>query len=537
MSPAARGALPGLFLALFAAVAVLGLNDNWLLPSAGVDGVAYLWAAPALAAGEAPLVPLAPWDDPDTLSVVSSRGAGMPVAMSWVVRTGRPPHVAALWVLGGAVAVAVFAVAWVAGGMAGMAGALAAGLIFLVGSTTLDAATSIRPELLVAALVGLQMGLMAYQPRWHVGHGLLGAVAWWVHPVGLGAVAAALVWPGMVCRLAERTRVAHGEADPGEEVSGRLRCPGAWAGAAAAFVGPVLLLAAGVRFGGAALPGSLAGPHLSAVLGTGGGVIRWGGGGVPGGWGSLLGFVVMAVGILAVVRDARTTPVPPDDVHWTDPAAADRVALFARPAAGVLALALLLTAAAVRVEPGSLAVLWMPVTVPLSVLMGASAVRLWPGELGRGRGRAGGTGAGGLAGWRTPLWVLLGWIVVSGSVSWRSASAVRETGRGYTEGRWVPSEIMRWVDNRSYEWERVYATDPGLILLHSGRRAAGLPRTVSGWGAFGAFVRAAPGALVFSGPVPEEAEEVLKGFRKVVEVAEGSVWVPDADGGAPALRP
>ena len=54
LSPAARGAVPGLVLGLAAALAVLGVNTNWLLPAVDDESVAYLVSAPAIAAGSMP---------------------------------------------------------------------------------------------------------------------------------------------------------------------------------------------------------------------------------------------------------------------------------------------------------------------------------------------------------------------------------------------------------------------------------------------------------------------------------------------------
>ncbi len=362
VSPAARGLLPGLFLVLAVAFGVLALNRWWLFPALDETGVRYIAAAPDLAAGRAPAIPLAAWDAASPTSGLEGEGKLMPLLMAVAVRGGARPHVAGLWVLAGSAALAMLALAWVVGGVAGVGGALAMGLLVLCAPPGPAAATLLGPDLLLTALVALLLGAMTYQPRWSAAHGVLAALAWLAHPAGVGAVAAAVVWP------AARGGSRHEK----------------FRGVALATAAPLLLLAAGTRWplldppargaSGAALANGLRGLTEAAGAGLGGG------------GGLLLGVAVFAgLGALTLV-EAGSTPTPPADPHWSDPAAADLLAARFRPAAGLLTLG------------GLVATAWSPRTVdpwiPCAYLS-ARAVRRLRGTLAAARARTGVMGAAG----------------------------------------------------------------------------------------------------------------------------------------------
>ncbi|MGD8322179.1 MAG: hypothetical protein PVJ02_17140, partial [Gemmatimonadota bacterium] len=188
--------VPGLFLALLAAFFVLAANDHWLFPALDRTGVLYLDTAPLLAEGSPPEIPVAAWDAPTPVTGLEGQGTLMPLIMAGLVRLGARPHVAGLWIVAAGLGIAVFALSWAAGGVAGVPGAVAAGLLVLVAPLTRDAATALGPDTLLAALVALLAGVMTYQPRWWLLHGAVAALAWLAHPAGVGAVAAVAIWAG-----------------------------------------------------------------------------------------------------------------------------------------------------------------------------------------------------------------------------------------------------------------------------------------------------------------------------------------------------
>ncbi len=494
MSPAARGLVPGLFLAVAVAFAVLAVNHHWLLPSLDETGVRYLTLAPQLAAGAAPAVPIASWDAEAGTSGLAGRGALMPWIMAGLVAGGARPHVAALWVLAGAAALTVLALAWTTGGASGVAGAALTGVLVALAPFTLDASTAVAPAILLGALAAWLVGAMTYQPRWHALHGTLGALAWLAHPAGVGAVAAAMVWPA----------------------AGRAGARGAWGARALLAAAPAaVLLAVGARWpllapptGAPSLPAL--GQALHALLLDAAPFARawWS---VPAG-----GVLLAGLGILVVV-EARTTPAPPPSPHWSDPAAADLLALRFRRAAGLVALASVVGSA----WGGPDASEPLPAALLLVALAGAAAVR-WARRM------------RGAAGW-APLLVLVLWGAGAALASRRGIVLLRTEGRGLTARVWVASPVIRWIDNRSRPYERIYATDPALVLVQTGRAARSLPSGDADVDAFARRFAAHPGALVLTGADDTDARagslSELLGLSEAVHAAEGRVLVPS--GAAP----
>jgi len=492
MSPSSRGVLPGLFLALAAAFAILTLNNHWLLPAVDDDGVVYLVSAPQLAAGQPPAIPLVSWDSEEPTASLEDKGSAMPLAMAALMGTGRRAHVAALWLLALSAALAVLTASWVGGGVAGIPGALAAGLMLAGSSVMVDAVTAIRPEIMVMAMVGLQLGLMTYRPRWSLAHGVPAAVAWLAHPVGLGAVAAAVVWP-----------LRDG------------RSPRGFRAAALSVIPAVVLLAMGGVMHGTMLPPSLSGPSVEGAWSALVGIFGWAGAGLGGFMGPLLGMGVAAAVLGLVLADLQGTPDPPPDVHWSDPAAADALAEHLRPAAGILTLAL--GAAAVLTSAGGseFAEPWVPMVLPLTVLAASAAVR-------RGLGRSGAKSL-------MPAAAMLVWLSVSSVNAVLTFRDIRADGRGHTAAVWVSSEVIRWVDNRSAPYPVLYASEPALILLQSGRVARGLPTDPANQAEFAESFRETPGPIVLSGPARDWGESLAAelGLMEVVRAEEGIVLVPD----------
>ena len=493
MSPSSRGLIPGLFLALAAAFAILTLNNHWLLPAVDDDGVAYLVAAPHLAEGQAPAIPIVDFDATEATTGLGNRGTAMPLAMAGIVRTGSRPHVAALWVLALSAALALLTAAWVAGGVAGIPGALVAGLALAGASLTLEAVTAVRPEVLVMALVGLLLGLMTYRPGWSALHGVPAALAWLAHPVGVGAVAAAVLWP--LRRTRRRRDVA--------------------ATALAAFPAVVLLALPGLLHGTLVPPGlpglTEAGP-ASAVAG----LLGWLGAGFGGVPGPLLGLLVAIAVVAMVLFDVRTTPTPAPDVHWSDPAASDALAAALRPAAGLLLLGLGAAAVLTAKTGGALTRPWAPMALPLAVLATSAAVRL----------ARRGSGARSVL----PAAVLIVWMSVSSVNAVLAFRDIRAEGRGHTAKVWVQSEVIRWLDNRSKSYQVLYATDPALVLFQTQRIARGMPSDSERHAAFVARFRMEPGPVVLTGDGTGEAEALMAelGLVEIVRAPEGRILVPGA---------
>jgi hypothetical protein len=488
MSPSSRGLVPGLFLALVAVFGVLGANDHWLLPAQGETGVRYFVAAPVLARGEAPLTPWIPAGETGPVDALADQGRLMPVAMAVLVRQGARPHVAALWVMAGAAAVAVVAVSWVAGGVAGIPGAVVAGAVFLVGPATLEAATLLGPDMVLAALAALLLGTLTYRPRAGWLHGLVAAAAWYAGPAGLGLVATAMVWPF--------TRAAGARSGGGRATA---------AGTAA--LPAVVLLAAGALHSMLGVPG-VHGAGVADAWAAARGIAAFLGPGLPPMVGSVVGALGLAGLVLLVVADAVGTPLPPPDVHWSDPAAPDALARIFRPAAGLVALGALLGATASG-SADSLLAPWFPVTVPVAALVGATVVR-W-------------TRRGGGWGRWTPAACLAVWVVLSGWATRRTFVELRESGRAYTAAHWVASPLIRWIDNESGPYRVLHADQPALVLLQTGRPSRGIASEEGGVEALVRDFGAAPGAVVLTGAARSHADEIRR--RLALEVL-----VDDPDG-------
>lgn len=498
MSPSSKGVIPGLFLALVAAVAVLAMNGSWLLPAVDDTGAAYLVSVPMIATGAAPVLPWAPWDSSEPTSELEDRGSALPLMMAALMRVKPSAHIVGLWAMALSASALFFAVGWVAGGVAGMSGALVAGLLLGVSGPIVALATTIRPELLAMALVALQLGMMTYQPRWSLAHGLLGAMCWLAHPVGAGAVAAAVLWPFARPRGGPRRVLAAG----------------------AALLPTVVLFASSPLLHGLLKPPSLGAFRTglgTGILETTGGLLVWAGGGFAGPAGLALGLLVVVGATAWVLLEARATPTPPADVHWSDPAAPDLLAESFRPAAGLLALALVLPAlAGVGGSAGSLGTGWTPVLVPTAALLAAAVTR----SLRRHLRPAVIAGAG----------VLALWMIASGWTATAHLQDVHRIGRGHTAAVWIESKVIRWVDNRSRAFPTIYASSPALLIIVSGQPTRGLPAEPGDLDAFAEHFRRHPGALVVTGTPPEglQVSDYLGALdvTPLVDAPEGTVLVP-----------
>lgn len=472
---------------------MLTANDSWLLPALDETGVRYLFGAPELARGHAPAVPIAPWQAESPTSGLEGEGKLVPIAMAAAVRAGARPHVSALWVIAASAALAALALAWAVGGVGGVGAAVLGGVLLLASPLTADAVTVVGPDVALAALVLLLLGALTYRPTGHLLHGGLAALAWATGPAGLGAAAVAVLWPMAL------------ESTPSRRVRGTLL---ALAPAAA-------LVLAGMRWPWLAPPawhwGGTSG--LGAVLD---GLAAWGGHGAPGAWGRATGAVLPLALALVALREARTAPKPRHPVAWSDPAAPDALALHFRPAA--VALALGTAAGAAGAALGPLDRPWLATSLVLSALAAASVVRL-----DRRRRSA-------LA--RAPLLLLLTWVAVG---AWRTGgrlSDLRATGRGVTERVWVASPVIRWIDNRSAPYDRIYASEPALVLLQTGRGARSLPPPGGAHlDAFADRFAASPGAIVLTGGDATDAWAVTLsgrlGLTETVRAEEGRVLVPE----------
>lgn len=493
MSPSSRGVNAGLLLALLAAFAVLGLNNSWLLPALDDTGVAYLLSSEALAAGEAPVVPLAPWDADRPVSGLGRRGSLVPLAMSVVMRTDTRSHVAALWVLAGAAALAALSVAWVAGATSGVSGALlAAGFLFLTPFSA-DLMTAVRPELALLALLGLLLGTMTYQPRWSLAHGALAALAWLAHPVGLGAVAATVVW--------------------GATRDGRR--PRRLAGTVLAAIPAAALLGSGDVAHGLLLPSPLVAGELHVSWAPLSGLLRWSGAGVPGAWGLVIGLAFALYAVLLIGLEQMRSPVVPTDVHWSDRLAPDMLTERMRPAAATLTLGIVVAALVVHGD-GALRLPWAPALLPLSVLVGSATARWVRREAGV---------------WRAiPIVMTTVWVALGASLFVREASRTRHEGRGHTRARWVQSDLVRWIDNRAGPYGTLYADQPLLIYIQTGRVAHAIPSRSHDAAAFATRFAMNPGPVILTDDQREPGQSdllvELLHVHEEVAVPEGRILLP-----------
>jgi len=494
-SPGSRGLRAGVVAACAALLLAFSANDSWLLPALDADGVAWTRAAQALAVGETPTVPVGPWSGTSPTSDLSSRGAVVPHLLAAVMDTGVRVHVANLWFAVASLGALALAMGWAGGGAAGTAGGLVAALLMVASPLGVEVATSVGVGALLAALVVAQLGVAAYRPRQALLPGLLAAAAWALSPVGLGAVAAALVWPWV-------PHLGTGGSPGGSAGSGvpprRIRR------ALVSATPSLLLLGLGPLVSW--LPSPRAG-SMGAVL-AGGGIVP-----VPSHW-EAVALGLLAVGILGAAVEARATrPVLPE-LSWDHPRASDLVAARLRSAAWPMALALLLATAAAGGGGGELSRPWLPLLAVLTTGVGAAAVR-WV------RRPSGWTRWGVAAG--VGLWLLAG----SGG-AWLQAKEGQEEGRGLTSAVWLESEVVRWLDNQRPRGTAIYASQPFGVVVQTGLAAFTLPPPDAGLAEFAVAFGDRPGTVVLTGPDTLRAArfEAELGATSLVRDELGVLLVP-----------
>lgn len=489
MSPSSKGILAGLLLAAPMIFGTLSVNEGWLLPAADETGVAYLIAAPMMAAGDEVGLPWAGWDSADSTTPFAGRAPLTPLLMAQLLVIRPQPHVVALWALAGSAGLMVLFAGWTAGGAAGIGGALLAGTLLVVSTVTVGLVTAIRPEVVAMALIALQLGLMMYKPSWTLAHGTAATGAWLAHPAGLGAVLAALLW-GALRTGGPTARVARS--------------------AGAALI-PLLVLVVGPVDPPSLMhdPAGL----LSSAAESSAALLVWAGGG----WGlisGLIGLVALPAAALVVALDRVDTPAPPADVHWKDPAAADALAATLRPAAILLASCLLGTAlAGIGGGYGSLTAPWALALVPLCTIAGASVARVAR------RGAKDRLWAGAAAGL---------WLTATALGALQTVRSHTDDGRAFTHSSWVSSEVIRWVDNRSDPWPVLYTDQPALLQIQSGHASERLPDRVAALVDFEQVFRSRPGGIVLTAAsrIPVEEYEERLSLERIVETDMGWVLVP-----------
>ncbi|MEM7415110.1 MAG: hypothetical protein AAF389_06415 [Gemmatimonadota bacterium] len=495
MSPSSRGIVAGLFMAGVAALFTLSANQGWLLPSLDEDGAELLAGVPAIHGVDGTLWADGPrsvseeWDGVDRYPL-AGQGVAMAATMAGLLAVRPQPHVTALWTLAGSAALLMLFLGWAVGGAAGIHGALLAGAMLGGSTVTVGLATSLRPELMAMALVAFQLGLFAYQPRWSFAHGFVGVLTLLVHPAGWGALAAAvgIAWIGRDSRNdAKRATAAAGA--------------------------PVVVLVLAVALipwatASAVLP-SEAG--LTSALTVVAGVATF----LGGGWGlpSMIVGPVVGVGALVLVLvEWVDTPAVFEAVEWNDPRAPDALAEHLRVGALAQIGALLLAGVLVGDSATGLGRAGALAVVPLVALAATASAR----HLVRVRGRS------------VVSIVLAAWAAVSIVSAGQALERIKEDGRGLTHRRWVSSEVIRWVDNRSSGVPAFYSDEPALLYVQSGEHGIRLPTHPSDVPDFAAAFAARPGALVVTDASPIPATEYARALdlAVAVESAEGMVLLP-----------
>jgi hypothetical protein len=190
----------------------------------------------------------------------------------------------------------------------------------------------------------------------------------------------------------------------------------------------------------------------------------------------------------------------------------DLLALRFRRAAAVVAVA----SVSATAWSGSVVGGWLPAALLLLALAAAAAVR-WARR------------PGGPARW-APLAIVLLWGAAAAWTTRGRLMELRSDGSGATARMWVASPVVRWIDNRSRPYAEIYATDPALVLVQSGRGARTLPAGGDDLAAFARRFSAHPGAVVLTRPDDDDARArtltTLLGLREVVRAGEGRVLVP-----------
>ena len=469
-SPGSRGLRAGVVAACIAVLVAFSANDSWLLPALDADGVAWTRAAQALAAGKAPILPVGPWFGTSPTSELASRGAVVPRLLAAVMDTGVRVRVAGLWFAVASLGALALAMGWVAGGAAGTVGGLLAALLLVASPLGSEVATVLGVDALLAALVVGQLGVAAYRPRQALLPGLLAAAAWALSPVGLGAVAAVLVWP-WVPRLGAGDWPGGPAGPPVPPKRSRRALVSATPALLLLGLGPVFSWLPSPR------PGRVGG--MGAVL-DGERVFP-----VPSLW-EALALGLLAVGVLGAIVEARATRPVLSALRWDHPRAPDLVAARLRSAAWPMALALLLATAAAGEGGGDLSRPWLPFLAVLATGVGAAAVRWVRRPTGWTR-------------WGVAAAVGL-WLCAGAGGAWMEAKEAQAEGRGLTSEVWLESEVVRWLDNQLPQGTPVYASQPFGVVVQTGLAAFTLPPPDAALAEFGAAFQARPGAIVLTGP-------------------------------------
>ncbi len=484
-SPAATGITIGLVLALAAALSVLVANQSWLLPSLDDEGVTAIVGGAALAQGQSPTVRVADFDAPFAWRAVAPGHAILPVGIGWLGRHGVRSHIAGLWVMAGGLALTVLGVSWLAGGAAGLGGALVAVALLIVSPVTAEVVTTLDMTSATMAGMALLAGALVYRPGGSLLHGVIAAACWALSPVGAGGALAAAAWPWV---------------RPG---------PGRPAQSAAAAAPSLALPALGAIIPGvpalAIQPGGASAEALS-------GFARWAGAGMDGSAGVAIALLVGVATAALLAHDRRMTELPPPDTLWHDPAARDVLAVHAWRVLPLVAACVGLSAFLFGSSERSGLVAAPPVAALLGLLIARAFVR---SDAPR----------------RVALTLgALTWLTASGWAGRARLVAIQTEGADHTARVWVDSPVIRFLDNQVPGGAAIYADQPLLVLLQTGRPVLDLEGALPRLDDLATALLRTPGVLALTG-ADREAWRLLApslGLTPVVDAEEGMVLAPSA---------
>lgn len=493
MTPEARRLLLAALAGFAATYAVLSINRSPLLPGVNGDSVEYLSAAQSFASNGTFEVPVANWTDSDSVSVLAHFPPGFPLLISLPLGGSTSAPAAALWVMAVSTGVAVMVVTLLVAETLGLAVGLLTVLLLMVAPVwaRLDLAIWSEPSYL--AVTAILLYAMVRRPTSAWLHGLLAAAGFAIRYVGVAGTLAVVVWAALQ-EGGRKQRIA------------RV----AWAAApSAAFL--------------------LWWRHR---VGSGGGTIRrLGFYGEPGRNVQQLALLLRqwllpaseniglwAVGLVAVAGVAVLVLAARRGI-WRDVPRARlllrAMVLFSGCYLAVVVGSRMFADPRIPFDDRMLA----PVLVFVTVAFAASAVELarWGGHW----GLIVLTVA--VAAWSVPAFLQARGLV----------SLVNQRGMYFTFMGWTVDPVLRWVENESGAYDRIYTDDPALVYFQTGRHARALPLVGEDLEAFRGRFREAPAAVVILYPpqvgnLPDEDFVQLLGLRTVVRTRLGAVYVPDA---------
>lgn len=494
MSPGTARLLIAMTIGVSASVGVLTINHSWITPGVHGDSVAYMTAAQSFVEHGSFRIPVSSWASSDSTSALSHFPPGFSMAMAVPMKVfGAPARAAALWTMAASAGIALGLVFWIVSAYAGLTAGVLSALLLLVTPAMTKWHLAIWSESLYLAAALIMLWVMLERPKRPLVYGTLAAVGVAIRYVGVVGTATAAIWAWRHGKVRSERMLGAGMA-----ILPTALFLFGWSAYVSA--NDEMIRHVGLY------------PTMPSKYEIGRVVVEWL---VPGKLGGVSGGGPTAALILLGI--VGLTVLAYRNRFWAEEGRRNLalgLGIYMCMYVGVVMVSRLFLDPRIPFDTR----IFMPIIVLITM---AFAMSLKPAlrDLSL-PPRIAITGCIG-------LWCLFAFTEIQMDVK-----IVNRNGLYYSN--WISDPVIRWIENQSGPYERIYSNKPELVYFHTKRAAKWLPDVGEDLDAFRATFAERTGAIVIAYPLqlgnhPERVWAESLGLRPVVRSENGAVYVPTTE--------